>query len=78
MIARVMLQRSCARRCRTGPPVQPVFTSQAFGAVLSLMRFASSSAYLAGCHTMKAAPKQAEKVASGSVTPTSVPATLAV
>ena len=42
------------------------------------MRSANSSAYLLGCQTMKAAPKQAEKVASGSVTPTSVPATFAV
>ena len=39
---------------------------------------ASMAAYLVGCHTMKAEPKQAEKVASGSVTPISVPATLAV
>ena len=33
---------------------------------------------LTGCHMRKAEPKQAEKVASGSVTPCSVPATLAV
>ena len=31
-----------------------------------------------GCRDMKGAPKQAEKVATGSVTPRSVPATLAV
>ena len=31
---------------------------------------ASNSAYLAGCQTMKGAPKHAEKVAVGSVTPT--------
>ena len=30
---------------------------------------ASSSAYLAGCHTIKGAPKQAEKVAVGSLMP---------
>jgi len=35
-------------------------------------------AYLAGCNGKKASPKQAENVASGSVTPISVPATLAV
>ena len=39
---------------------------------------ASMAAYFVGCHTMKAEPKHAEKVASGSVTPISVPATLAV
>ena len=42
------------------------------------MRSASSSAYFVGCHTMNGAPKQAENVASGSVTPISVPATFAV
>ena len=36
------------------------------------------SSQLTGCHMRKAEPKQAEKVASGSVTPCSVPATLAV
>jgi len=36
------------------------------------------SAYFVGCQTRKTAPKQAEKVACGSVTPRSVPASFAV
>lgn len=35
-------------------------------------------AYFMGCHMRNTPPKQAENVASGSVTPSSVPATLAV
>jgi hypothetical protein len=35
---------------------------------------ASMAAYFMGCHIRKAPPKQAENVASGSVTPISVPA----
>jgi hypothetical protein len=59
------------------PDVHPVLTSQT--AVPWRATFsASMDAYLVGCQTMKAEPKQAEKVASGSVTPISVPATLAV
>ena len=38
----------------------------------------SSSAYLVGCSSRKAWPKQAEKVGVGSVMPRSVPASLAV
>ena len=42
------------------------------------MRWRSSWPYSAGWRGMNGAPKQVEKVASGSVTPFSVPATLAV
>ncbi len=42
------------------------------------MRFTSTSAYCVGCSDRNAAPKQAEKVGVGSVTPRSVPASLAV
>ena len=38
---------------------------------------ANIAAYFMGCHIRKAPPKQALKVASGSVTPISVPATCA-
>lgn len=59
------------------PPLQPVLTSHAWLPFLAILS-ASSSAYLVGCQTMNAAPKQAENVASGSFTPISVPATFAV
>jgi len=36
------------------------------------------SAYFVGCNGIKGAPKQAEKLGTGSTTPASVPATLAV
>lgn len=49
----------------TSHPVAPCFC------ILS----ASIAAYFVGCSIMKAAPKQAEKVACGSLTPSSVPAT---
>ena len=56
------------------PPVQPVFTSQAVAPCLFILS-ASMAAYFVGCSMMKAAPKQAEKVAVGSFTPSTVPAT---
>jgi hypothetical protein len=59
------------------PPLQPVLTSQTL-APCCFIFWARSSAYLDGCQTRNGPPKQGEKVASGSVTPTSVPATLAV
>ena len=76
MIARVYA--SLMRRpVPYAPPDQPVFTSQAC-AWWACNRSASISAYFVGCQTRNAAPKQAENVACGSTTPTSVPATLAV
>src|SRR5215204_3371624 len=59
------------------PPLQPVLTSQTFALWLAIFS-ASSCAYLAGCQTRNGPPKHGEKVACGSVTPTSVPATFAV
>lgn len=56
------------------PPVHPVFTSQAVVPCCAIFS-ASIDAYFMGCHMRKAPPKQALKVASGSVTPCSVPAT---
>ena len=56
------------------PPVQPVLTSQAWVPCWAILS-ASMAAYFMGCHMRKAPPKQALKVASGSVTPSSVPAT---
>ena len=76
MIARVFL-RLMRLPIPYPPPLQPVFTSQT-RALCCFIFAASSSAYLLGCHTRKGPPKQAEKVACGSVTPTSVPATFAV
>ncbi len=52
----------------------PVLTSQAEVPCCSIF-WASMAAYFMGCHMRKAPPKQALKVASGSVTPISVPAT---
>ena len=52
----------------------PVLTSQAEVPCCSIFS-ASMAAYFMGCHIRKAPPKQALKVASGSVTPISVPAT---
>ncbi len=60
-----------------GPPGKPVFISHTC-VPFSAMFFARSLPYTVGCSGMKAAPKQAEKVACGSFTPISVPATLAV
>ena len=64
-----------ATRCSAYlPPVQPVLTSQALVPCWSIFS-ASMEAYFMGCHKRKAPPKQALKVASGSVIPCSVPAT---
>ena len=60
-----------------GPPVQPVFTSQTV-ASWAASRSVSIVAYSPGWRGMNGAPKQAENVADGSFTPTSVPASLAV
>lgn len=51
-----------------------MLTSQAEVPCCSIFS-ASMAAYFMGCHIKKAPPKQALKVASGSVTPISVPAT---
>ena len=61
----------------TGPPDHPVLTSQQFTSYLKIRSF-NKLPYSDGCLGIKGAPKQAEKVASGSSTPFSVPATLAV
>src|SRR5690606_30776310 len=60
-----------------GPPDQPVLTSQTCAPCFWIF-CDSSSAYLVGCQTRNGPPKQGEKVACGSFTSTSVPATLAV
>ena len=60
-----------------GPPVQPVFTSQA-RTPYAARRSASIAAYSPGWRGMNGAPKQAENVACGSLTPISVPASFAV
>src|SRR5678816_4158123 len=76
-----MMARVWARGMRfpvpKAPPVHPVLTSHT-RAQCRLIFAASSSAYLAGCHTRNGPPKQGENVVVGSLTPTSVPATLAV
>src|SRR6516225_8840023 len=59
------------------PPLQPVFTSQTLD-LWPCIFSAKSPAYFMGCQTRKGPPKHGEKVACGSVTPTSVPATFAV
>ena len=59
------------------PPDQPVLINQIFE-LCSFIFYANNSAYLVGWNGMKASPKQAEKVGTGSLIPTSVPATLAV
>lgn len=56
------------------PPDQPVFTSHPVAPCFFIFS-ASIAAYLDGCNIMNAAPKQAENVACGSFTPSSVPAT---
>ena len=60
-----------------GPPVQPVFTSQT-GTWYWSSRSPSMAAYSCGWRGRNGAPKPAEKVAFGSLMPTSVPASLAV
>jgi hypothetical protein len=56
------------------PPDQPVLTSHAVAPCLFILS-ANIAAYLLGWSMMKAAPKQAENVAVGSFTPSTVPAT---
>src|SRR5512145_2196158 len=59
------------------PPLQPVFTSHTREPCFFIFS-ASNCAYLPGCQTRNGPPKQGENVAEGSLTPSSVPATLAV
>ena len=58
-------------------PFHPVLTRYAFAPLICIL-LTSSSAYLVGCSSRKACPKQAEKVGVGSVIPRSVPASFAV
>lgn len=67
-----LLAQSPASRIK--PQAHPVLTSQAEVPCFSIF-CASMAAYFMGCHIRKAPPKHALKVASGSVTPISVPAT---
>src|SRR5204863_7542246 len=60
-----------------GPPVHPVFTSQTRAWCFAI-RSPSIVAYRLGASGRNGAPKQVLNVAFGSVTPLSVPATLAV
>jgi hypothetical protein len=74
------LQLQDGRKPRRGtylPPDQPVLTSHPVAPYFCIFS-ASMAAYLVGWSMMKAAPKQAEKVACGSLMPSSVPATRAV
>src|SRR5215475_7820971 len=75
-IARVLAMEI---RCPTpyGPPLQPVFTSQTATSWVAILS-PRSLAYTLGGKDMNGAPKPALNVACGSVTPFSVPATLAV
>ena len=59
------------------PPVHPVFTSHTRAPCRAILS-PSILAYTVGWSGRNGAPKQALKVAVGSVTPASVPATLAV
>ena len=61
-----------------GPPVQPVFTSHTRALVLGDLLAEHASRRRSGCSGRNGAPKQVLNVAFGSVTPFSVPATLAV
>ena len=56
------------------PPDHPVFTSHAVVPCFFILS-ASMAAYFVGWSIIKAAPKHAENVALGSLTPSSVPAT---
>ena len=60
-----------------GPRLQPVFTSQHCTPCCAILS-PNMEAYTFGASGRNGAPKQVEKVAFGSVTPRSVPATLAV
>ena len=58
-------------------PIHPVLTK--YAGTLNLFIFSlNNSAYSKGCSVKNGPPKHGEKVAVGSVTPLSVPATLAV
>ncbi len=72
-----IMARVSLMEIRLPVPFQPVLTRYAC-APEACMRFTSTSAYCVGCSDRKAAPKQAENVGVGSVTPRSVPASLAV
>ena len=65
------------RNGRHLPPDQPVLTSHPVAPCFCIFS-ASMAAYLVGCSIMKAAPKHAEKVACGSLMPSSVPATCVI
>src|SRR5699024_5035335 len=60
-----------------GPPVHPVLTKKTFTRWFSIFS-PSIFAYVIGERGKNGAPKQAENVASGSVMPRSVPASLIV
>ena len=60
-----------------GPPTQPVFSIHT-STWWRFTRSMSMSAYRSGGNTRNGAAKQVLKMGSGSVTPRSVPATLAV
>src|SRR5699024_2310757 len=60
-----------------GPPVHPVLTKKTFTRWFSIFS-PSIFAYVIGESGKNGAPKQAENVASGSVMPRSVPASLLV
>src|SRR5699024_672809 len=60
-----------------GPPVHPVLTKKTFTRWFSIFS-PSIFAYVIGERGKNGAPKQAENVASGSVMPRSVPASLLV
>ena len=60
-----------------GPPVQPVFTSHT-GTSSPLEALHELAGVLAGWRGRNGAPNPAENVAVGSMTPISVPASLAV
>ena len=72
-----MMPRVSLMEIRLPVPFQPVFTSYALAPLFPIL-LTSSSAYLVGCSSKKAWPKQAEKVGVGSVMPRSVPASLEV
>ena len=77
-LSRFLVQLILIRLLASAPPaIQPVLINQHL-ALFSLIFFESKSAYVLGCLGMNGAPKQVENVAWGSVTPISVPATLAV
>ena len=72
-----MMPRVSRIEIRLPVPFQPVLTRYAFAPLFSIL-LTSSSAYLVGCSSRNACPKQAENVGVGSVMPRSVPASFAV